>query len=183
MRKEYERREKAIEVKKKVEYSKQLNESRLKVLQAREDAVGLVLKDAQKSLSTLSGNQEGYQELLLNLIVQGLKKLGEQKALVRCREIDTSLVQSLLPKAVQLFVGKYGAPVPEISLDEAHHLPPPPSQMQKNNDFDEILSCSGGVVVTSADGKVVCSNTLDDRLKIAHAANLPVIRAKLFCEE
>lgn len=40
-------------------------------------------------------------------------------------------------------------------------------------------SC-GGVVVTSADGKIVCSNTLDDRLRITYASNLPDVRALLF---
>lgn len=40
-------------------------------------------------------------------------------------------------------------------------------------------SC-GGVVVTSADGKIVCSNTLDDRLRITYGSNLPHVRALLF---
>lgn len=42
-------------------------------------------------------------------------------------------------------------------------------------------SCSsGGVVLTSADGRIVCRNTLDHRVHIAYEANLPDIRAKLF---
>jgi V-type H+-transporting ATPase subunit E len=36
------------------------------------------------------------------------------------------------------------------------------------------------VVVTSADGRIVCSNTLDHRVHIAYEANLPDVRAKLF---
>lgn len=39
---------------------------------------------------------------------------------------------------------------------------------------------SGGVVVTSADGRIVVSNTLDHRVHIAYEANLPDIRGKLF---
>jgi len=39
---------------------------------------------------------------------------------------------------------------------------------------------SGGVVATSASGKIVCSNTLDDRLRIAYAQNLSSVRAMLF---
>lgn len=35
-------------------------------------------------------------------------------------------------------------------------------------------------MVTSADGRIVCSNTLDDRLKIAYGANLPSVREILF---
>ena len=35
-------------------------------------------------------------------------------------------------------------------------------------------------MLISGDGRINCSNTLDDRLKIAYQANLPAIRAKLF---
>ena len=35
-------------------------------------------------------------------------------------------------------------------------------------------------MATSADGRVVCSNTLDDRLRIAYGANLPTVRGLLF---
>ena len=35
-------------------------------------------------------------------------------------------------------------------------------------------------MLTSGDGRIVCSNTLDDRLRIAYQANLPTVRAKLF---
>ncbi len=40
-------------------------------------------------------------------------------------------------------------------------------------------SC-GGLVLISGDGRIMCNNTLDDRLKIAYQANLPTVRAKLF---
>lgn len=35
-------------------------------------------------------------------------------------------------------------------------------------------------MLTSADGRIVCSNTLDDRIAISYQANLPTIRAELF---
>lgn len=35
-------------------------------------------------------------------------------------------------------------------------------------------------MVTSADGRIVVSNTLDHRVHIAYEANLPDIRGKLF---
>ena len=44
-----------------------------------------------------------------------------------------------------------------------------------------VLGCScGGIVVTSGDGRIVCSNTLDERLKISYQQNLPVVREQLF---
>lgn len=35
-------------------------------------------------------------------------------------------------------------------------------------------------MLTSADGRIVCRNTLDHRVHIAYEANLPDIRTKLF---
>ena len=52
------------------EYSKQLNESRLKVLQARENAVHDLIHDAQQGLSSFSKDQQKYKTLLTDLLVQ-----------------------------------------------------------------------------------------------------------------
>ena len=41
-------------------------------------------------------------------------------------------------------------------------------------------TCTGGVSVASANGKIVVNNTLDDRLRIAFSANLPQFRQVLF---
>lgn len=53
-----------------VEYSKQLNESRIKVLQAREDAVQTLLHEAFSSLAAFSKDQAAYKRLLTDLLVQ-----------------------------------------------------------------------------------------------------------------
>lgn len=43
-----------------------------------------------------------------------------------------------------------------------------------------VICSTGGVVVTSANGLIVCSNTLDERLRIAYNQTLPDIRTALF---
>jgi V-type H+-transporting ATPase subunit E len=178
VRRDFERKEKANATKKKVEYSKYLNENRIKVLQAREDAVQRLLKDAQRTLQSLSLNTTEYADLMLELMVQGMYKLGESSMLVRCREIDTSLVETLLPKAGQLYTTKYGGDAaPVLTLDTSNPLPPPPKGVSEQMEY---TYCSGGVVITSADGSIECSNTLDDRLRIAYMSNLPAIRKVLF---
>lgn len=58
------------------EYSKQLNESRLKVLQARENAVHDLVHDAQQGLSSFSKDQQKYKTLLTDLLVQVRKGLS-----------------------------------------------------------------------------------------------------------
>ncbi len=43
-----------------------------------------------------------------------------------------------------------------------------------------MLRSCGGIVVTSPDGRIVCSNTLDHRLEISFSQNLPEVRSGLF---
>eukprot|EP00887_Chlorella_sp_A99_P000137 scaffold16.g137.t1 len=181
---EYARREGSIEVKKKVEYSKQLNESRLKVLQAREEAVQSVLREAHDKLAALSKDKGAYQKLLVDLLAQAMYKLSEPKGLVRCRKVDEQLVRDALAPAKAKYTQEFGGEAPALELDTAHWLPPPPTN--GNHNADEFQSRraaaegTGGVVLTSADGRIVCSNTLDDRLRITYAQNLHIIRGLLF---
>ena len=82
-----------------VEFSKQLNESRLKVLQAREEAVQAVLREAYAKLAALSSDKAAYKQLLADLLAQALYKLSEPKALVRVRKVDEPLVKDVLAAA------------------------------------------------------------------------------------
>ncbi|GAB4815907.1 hypothetical protein N2152v2_002953 [Parachlorella kessleri] len=152
IRREYERKEGNIDVKKKVEFSKQLNESRLRVLQAREDAVHAVLREGYDALAALSKDRNKYTQLLADLLVQSLGKLKEPRALVRCREVDVDAVKAAIPKAKTRFSQEFGSPAPEVDVDTAHYLPPPPKGSKQE---DEFASCCGRVVVTSGDGKIV----------------------------
>lgn len=136
VRREYERREGTIEVKKKVEYSKQLNASRIKILQAREDAVQSILGDAQGHMMKLSSDKAAYSRLLQDLMVQAVSKLADTKVLVRCREVDTELVRSLLPQVAAACTQKRaGGGTVSVELDTAHPLAPPPSG-GKAEEFD-----------------------------------------------
>ena len=53
-----------------MEYSKQLNESRIKVLAAREEAVQGLLSEAFAQLAALSKDQAAYKRLITDLLVQ-----------------------------------------------------------------------------------------------------------------
>jgi len=175
IRKEYERKESQAEVQKKIAHSKYVNEMRLKVLKAREGAVQEVLKASREELLAVSSSSQ-YKELMLALMVQGLKKLGEKKAMVKSREVDKSLVHSLIGETKKKYSARYGDPAPELKQSEKEFLNPPPDDGLD----DPALTCLGGVVLTSADGRIVLNNTLDDRLMISFQENLPTFRTKLF---
>ncbi|KAH1107201.1 hypothetical protein J1N35_010969 [Gossypium stocksii] len=182
IRQEYEKKEKQVEIRKKIEYSMQLNASRIKVLQAQDDVVNAMKESASKDLLNVSRDHHVYKRLLKDLIVQSLVRLKEPGVLLRCRKEDLHLVESVLDSAKEEYASKVNVHPPEIIIDDVH-LPPGPSHhhgffhhhAEAHGPF-----CSGGVVIASRDGKIVFENTLDARLDVAFNKKLPEIRKWLF---
>ncbi|RVX04080.1 V-type proton ATPase subunit E [Vitis vinifera] len=226
IRQEYERKEKQVDIRKKIEYSMQLNASRIKVLQAQDDLVSSMKEAASKELLHVSHDHHVYKRLLRDLVVQvsidsaDLPKfyfgitltsgsyccsfgmiyknishchvsfdivlmsvticvaeftLKEPAVLLRCRKDDLHLVESILDSAKDEYAGKANVYPPEIIVDHQVYLPPAPSHHHAHGPF-----CSGGVVLASRDGKIVCENTLDARLDVVFRKKLPEIRKWLF---
>ncbi|KAL8241574.1 hypothetical protein R6Q59_014928 [Mikania micrantha] len=138
------------------EYSMQLNASRIKVLQAQDDLVSAMREAASKDLLNVSHHKfqhhHNYEGLMKYLIVQGLLRLKEPSVLLRCRKEDVNIVHSVLDAAKAEYAEKTHVHEPKIIVDSIH-LPPGPS----HND-PHALSCSGGVVLASRDGKIVFEN-------------------------
>lgn len=177
VRKDFERREGQVETKKKIEYSKQLNASRIKVLQIREDAVQSVLEEAEKKLQGFTTDKAKYKAMLTDLLIQALAKLRQPAALVMGRECDADLIKAAIEPARKGYSDRFGTEAPSVEYDSSSFLPPPPKGGAKS---DEYESCSGGIKVSSTNGKITCDNTFDTRLAIAYQATLPSIRAVLF---
>ncbi|ESW08336.1 hypothetical protein PHAVU_009G037400 [Phaseolus vulgaris] len=175
IRQEYERKERQVEIRKKIEYSMQLNASRIKVLQAQDDVISSMKEAASKELLTSNHHDHAYKNLLKDLIVQCLLRLKEPSVLLRCRKEDLHFVEHVLDSAAQEYADKANIDPPEIIVDNQVYLPPGPSH---HNAHD--ISCSGGVVLASRDGKIVCENTLDARLDVVFRKKLPEIRKQLF---
>lgn len=175
IRQEYERKEKQVDIRKKIEYSMQLNASRIKVLQAQDDLVSSMKEAASKELLHVSHDHHVYKRLLRDLVVQSLLRLKEPAVLLRCRKDDLHLVESILDSAKDEYAEKANVYPPEIIVDHQVYLPPAPSHHHAHGPF-----CSGGVVLASRDGKIVCENTLDARLDVVFRKKLPEIRKWLF---
>ncbi|GAB2209739.1 hypothetical protein Droror1_Dr00026962 [Drosera rotundifolia] len=174
IKQEYERKEKQVLIRRKIEYSMQLNASRIKVLQAQDDLVNSMKETASKELLHVSSDHHHYRMLLKELIVQCLLRLKEAAVLLRCRKEDLHLVHSVLHLAKEEYVVKANVHPPEIIVDEVH-LPPGPTHHHSLGSS----SCAGGVILASRDGKIVCENTLDARLDVAYRKKLPLIRKEL----
>lgn len=175
IKKDYERKESQVEVQKKIEYSKKLNEMRLKVLSSKQEGLSDILSHAETMLAD-AAKKSNYGETVKELIVQGMHKLQEPTVVLTCREEDVSLVEKQLEPAKKLYVDTYKTASPTITLNKKSFLAPGPKA------GSDAVSCAGGVVVTSADGKISCNNTLDHRLEIAYKQCLPHLRAMLFGE-
>eukprot|EP01102_Stenamoeba_stenopodia_P012070 TRINITY_DN3768_c0_g1_i1.p1 TRINITY_DN3768_c0_g1~~TRINITY_DN3768_c0_g1_i1.p1 ORF type:complete len:225 (+),score=82.93 TRINITY_DN3768_c0_g1_i1:87-761(+) len=160
--KEYERKEKQVEVKRKIAHSNELNNARIEVLKSREEQVANILHEAFKRLSSIS--QAGdYKELLRKLIVQAALKIDEPKVSVLCREADRHLVEQVLDSAAKEASAKLKKNI-DLSIDATH--------LHKES--------AGGVVLAANNGKILCNNTLEQRLHLAYEGQLPTIRTSLF---
>jgi len=171
--KDFERKEKTIETKIKIAYSNELNHSRLQTLKARDEGIQKILSEAHKRLTSVSKDAPTYKKLLEELILQGLLKLREPKVSIVCRKQDKSIVESLVSSSAAKYKAKTGETV-DLEVDKQIYLPPGPEELNS----EEI--CSGGVLLSSNQGRIICSNTLDARLAMAFEQQLPLIRTTLF---
>jgi len=174
--KDFEKKEKQIEVQKKIQYSNELNQSRLTILKAREEGIQKLLSEAHHRLGVVSKDQATYKKLMHGLIVQALIKLQETKVQVVCRKQDLALVKEILPGASGEYQAKCSRSV-DVTLNTNDFLPPGPEQATVEGEV-----CSGGIVVSTLDGRIICANTLDARLSMAFDQQLPQIRTILYGE-
>ena len=123
-----------------------------------------------------------YKELLKNLLVQGLIKLMEAEVTVQCRKSDVDLVKgqiepaikeykAIMQREVEAFKGK-DLPC-KVLIDEKKSLP-------EYDAKEGVESCIGGIVLHCRRGRIVCSNTLDERLSLCYQEAVPDIRRILF---
>lgn len=160
----YEKKEKQVELQKKIQSSNMLNQARLKVLKVREDHVRNVLDEARKRLAEVPTDTKLYSELLVTLMVQALFQLVEPAVTIRVRQADKALVESLLGKAQQDYKAKIKKDV-QLKIDTENYLPP---------------DTCGGIELIAAKGRIKICNTLESRLELIALQLLPEIRTALF---
>jgi len=160
----YERKEKQVELQKKIQQSNMLNAARLKVLKAREDHVATVLEEGKRRLGDIIKDSAKYKRILHNLIAQGLLQLLEHNVLIRCRQADLPLVEDVLPAVKTQYTEKTGKEI-NLKLDQETFL---------------SANLCGGVDLLSQKGRIKVSNTLESRLEMIARQMIPEIRTSLF---
>ncbi|KAE9417525.1 hypothetical protein Angca_006691 [Angiostrongylus cantonensis] len=166
----YEKKEKQVELQRKIQSSNSLNEGRLMCLKAREDHIRNVLEEARMNLSKISADQARYPAILKGLIMQArlfedaLLQLLEKEVLLQCREKDLHLVERLLPECLDSLEKEWGEKT-SVTIDKQHYLP---------------IESAGGVVLSSKGGKIKVLSTLESRLDLIASQIIPQIRTALF---
>jgi len=160
----YEKKEKQVELQRKIQSSNMLNQARLRILKAQEDHVKNVLDEARARLVHISNDQSRYSAILQGLICQGLYQMLENEVVLRCRQKDVPLVERALPPSVAE-LKKVSGKETKIYIDKENFLPP---------------DVAGGVEVLTRNGKIKVVSTLESRLELLNNQMIPEIRTILF---
>ncbi|KAF7273329.1 V-type proton ATPase subunit Vha26 [Rhynchophorus ferrugineus] len=160
----YEKKEKQVELQKKIQSSNMLNQARLKVLKVREDHVRAVLEEARKKLGEVTRDQGRYAQIIESLILQALYQLFEDRILLRVRPQDRELVKSVLPTVATKYKDVTGKEVNLVIDDEV--------QLSQET--------TGGIELYAHHNKIKISNTMEARLDLISQQLIPQIRNALF---
>jgi V-type H+-transporting ATPase subunit E len=169
IRAEYERKEKHVEVQKRIGQSNEVRLSRLQTLKARDDAMQAVLAEAASKLPSLVSGP-AYGALLESLILEALTQLADQKVVVK----GVMGQEAATKKALFGAEAKFKAwAVKEMGAEWANGI-------KLEFDSASLKTGIGGVEVVGFGGKITLTNTLQSRLMLAYETQLPKLRAALF---
>ncbi|KAH8109498.1 vacuolar H+ ATPase E1 [Phellopilus nigrolimitatus] len=157
-----EKKRKQAEIAQKITQSTQLNKSRLRLLQRREEHLQDLFSTAREKILELSQDEGRYTQLLEGVIIQGLLQLMESDITVIAREKDVAIVETAAAGAQKQYNALSGR---DVSISVLGDLPD---------------SLAGGVKLQSGSRRITIDNTLDERLKLLESRMLPEIRHDLF---
>jgi V-type H+-transporting ATPase subunit E len=169
IRADYERKEKQVEVQKRIGQSNELRVSRLQCLKTRDDAIQAVLAEAATKLPSLVSGS-AYGALLESLMVEALIQLADQKVSVKAVQGQESATKKALSGAESKF--KAWA-TKEMGAEWA-------AGIKVEFDSNSLKTGIGGVELVGFGGKITLTNTLQSRLMLAYETQLPALRASLF---
>jgi len=178
----YDKKEKQIELQRKIQHSNLANASRLSILKARDDYVQALKEEARKQLAILTQDRSKYTTILGNLLAQGLFLLMESDVTIRCRKIDYDIVQQLIPEAVHRYKNELKQTKIHVSVDNKNFLADDSFVFSNKRKtlFPFVFFRAGGIELYAMGGKIKVSNTIEARLSMIFNQILPEIREKLF---
>merc|ERR1712152_80495 len=109
-------------------------------------------------------DKKRYTEILQQLLTQAMCQLLEPSLVVRCRQADQQLVESIIPASVSEYKAKVNKDC-QVKLDTENWI---------------SADRTGGLEILAQKGRIKVDNTLEARLEMISQQILPSIREKLF---
>lgn len=172
------------EVKLKIQQSKKQNEMRIERMRKVNEYVEELRKQTKAQIrEKMKKDKAAYKKLLEDLLVQGLIKMMEGQLFIRCRQEDVKLIEEVQPaaikkyqelvvKEIKRFQGMKPTDIPcNIIIDKTY---------LDSIDDNETSGILGGFKLYAKKGRIVCSQTIDDRIDLCFQAAIPAIRHMLF---
>ena len=106
----------------------------------------------------------------------------EPEVNIKCRKSDLEVVKKAVDPAIQEYKALMKKEVKifkdreipaKVNIDEGKYLP-------EFHDDEGADSCLGGIILHCRKGRIVCANTLDERLQLVYQEAIPEIRRVLF---
>ncbi|CAK9298815.1 unnamed protein product [Gordionus sp. m RMFG-2023] len=160
----YEKKEKLVELQRKIQNSNLTSQSKLKILKAKESHMQHVLEEAHKQLSKIVQEKGKYRELLKLLIIESLFELLEPEVILQCKKSDAETIKGLLNECIQVYQKNAGQNI-TLEVNSSQFLP------------EDNL---GGIMASNKSGKIKVANTFDSRLEQGYNQLIPEIKETLF---
>jgi len=156
----YDKKEKQVALKNKIQSSNLFNKARLDVLKSQEKHCKDILEETRSRLHGKGGDAT----ILEKLIVQALYQLLEKNVTLQCRQQDVDIISGLLEKCCATYLANTGLTC-QITIDRENYLP---------------ASSAGGVCLSASKGRIRVNNTLEARLDAMAHQMYPQMRSQLF---
>ncbi|GAB7352541.1 hypothetical protein MBLNU459_g2931t1 [Dothideomycetes sp. NU459] len=163
----YEKKFKQAGMSQQITKSTLANKTRLRLLSARQELLNDLFEQASAKVADFSKNNDKYQDILKNLILEGLYALNEKKIQLRCRAKDDAVVEKAAKDASAEYKEKLNGREVDVTIDEDEKLPE---------------ESAGGVSILNGTGRIDINNTFEERLRLLETEALPSVRATLFGE-
>ena len=118
----YEKKFKQASMSQQITRSTVSNKTRLKVLSARQTLLDDLFEQSRKKLSSITKDKKKYQDILKNLILEGLYAMNEPKVQVKAKKSEYDLVKAAIDAAQKEYKTKTQKDV-KITIDESNPLP------------------------------------------------------------
>ena len=118
----YEKKFKQASMSQQITRSTVANKTRLRVLSSRQELLDDLFERARKKLGDVSKDKSKYQNVLKDLMLEGMYAMNEPKVQVRARKADYDVLRKAIEEAQKEYKSKVGKDC-KVEIDESNPQP------------------------------------------------------------